>query len=203
MANNNQESWLNCIQTIFKFLNIEHLYLNATSYKHTYIINKIRHKLKMKLIDIWFKDINNDIKSKAKVGNKLRTYRKFKYIYQLEPYLNIGSENQRKYLTKLRLSDHDLNIERGRYTNLEIHQRICYMCKNEVEDEKHFLLNCPNLEEIRKPFIEEINDKYCNFKNLCIDNKFLWLMSNEDTSVIKLLLKLVVELKEKRNVLIS
>jgi coproporphyrinogen III oxidase len=45
-------------------------------------------------------------------------------------------------LSKLRISNHNLEIERGRHRGLQAKERICKLCLKEVEDEIHFLLKC-------------------------------------------------------------
>jgi hypothetical protein len=43
----------------------------------------------------------------------------------------------------MRISAHNLNIETGRFYNLDRHERVCSMCNlNVVEDEYHFILQC-------------------------------------------------------------
>ena len=76
--------------------------------------------------------------------NKLRTFRKFKTIenYKCEDYLcQVTNIRHRITLTKLRLSDHKLAIETGRYVRpyKKPEERICPICKKDVEDEIHFL----------------------------------------------------------------
>jgi hypothetical protein len=45
---------------------------------------------------------------------------------------------------------HSLNIETGRYYNIDRHARICNMCKNNnIEDEYHFISECSKYMEIR------------------------------------------------------
>ena len=75
---------------------------------------------------------------------KLRTYDKFKTEFQCEGYLNSNLDLEtRSYFTKLRLSNHILAIEKGRYTRTSKDKRYCKFCKNEsIEDEMHFVLNC-------------------------------------------------------------
>ena len=44
---------------------------------------------------------------------------------------------------KIRISNSNLNIERGRYIKLPVEKRICPLCNIEPEDEIHFILKCP------------------------------------------------------------
>ena len=77
--------------------------------------------------------------------NKLRTFRKFKLTHDYKNYLtNVRNINHRVAITKLRLSNHKLAIETGRYVKLyqPPDQRICPLCKTGLEDEEHFLMNC-------------------------------------------------------------
>ena len=61
-------------------------------------------------------------------GNKLRTFALFKGSFIYEPYLNIvQNKNERKELTRLRISAHKLAIESGRYTRpyTPVYDRKC------------------------------------------------------------------------------
>ena len=63
----------------------------------------------------------------------------------MEKYLQFGSRNQRRNLRKFRISIHKLEIEQGRYRNIKANERLCKLCKKDVEDEMHFfLLQCPH-----------------------------------------------------------
>ena len=56
---------------------------------------------------------------------------------------------------KIRISAHNLNIEFGRYRNIERSQRLCKVCNaNEIEDEFHFILRCNLYDDLRKLFIK-------------------------------------------------
>ena len=56
-------------------------------------------------------------------------------------------------MSKLRLSGHNLEIERGRYSGTDEEERFCKYCKfkgrSVVEDEAHFLLDCSMSDEFR------------------------------------------------------
>ena len=79
----------------------------------------------------------------TKPGSKLRTYSLFKHDIGREDYLvQIRNTRLRQILTKFRLSNHRLMIERGRHLKLDVEDRKCPMCEINIEDEKHFLITC-------------------------------------------------------------
>jgi hypothetical protein len=82
-----------------------------------------------------------------------------------------------------------------------VHDRKCKLCKTDIEDECHFLLQCPKLE--RKEFLELISKEYKNFINLDFNNKFIWLMSSEDDFVIQHLYKLLCNLNIKKQSILA
>ena len=43
-------------------------------------------------------------------------------------------------ITKIRISNSNLNIEKGRYLNTPAEDRICKLCNSGVEDEFHFTI---------------------------------------------------------------
>ena len=84
-----------------------------------------------------------------------------------------------------------------------IDQRICKLCKLTVEDEIHFLLECPKLEEARHDNLYNIENKYKNFKSLANVSKFIWLMSAEDTFIHSQLYQLLNKLNNFRHEILS
>jgi hypothetical protein len=87
-----------------------------------------------------------------------------------------------------------LEIERGRYRKIPASQRICKLCNLEVEDELHFLLECPNSNKIRKEILEQLEKKFNNLKSLDNTSKFVWLLSAEDIYVYDKLYLLLTKL---------
>ena len=80
---------------------------------------------------------------------KLRTYNTFKHSLSFEEYLTHDNKHNRQTMTRMRGGTNELRIETGRYANtnrdrrLEIEERRCLLCMSgEIEDEKHFLLDC-------------------------------------------------------------
>ena len=144
-----KKSWYTSIQTLFKYFSINENYaLNLKTKLKNYLCKKMQSKYDL----IWQTELNNDFRGNKLYGNKLRTYRLFKSRFCLENYLLQENFRYRHYLTKFRISAHDLEIERGRYKNLTVSERICKLCGTEVEDEIHFLLQCQKHSTIRFNF---------------------------------------------------
>ena len=61
--------------------------------------------------------------------------------------MSIGQPS--KTFVKLRISNHKLNIESGRYDKISSCDRICPVCGLNIENEIHFLLNCPKYSSVR------------------------------------------------------
>ena len=142
--------------------------------KSKIIVKQIKQRLEDIEIQAWFEEIHNDMGRKDSQKNKLRTYRTFKIIYKQENYLKgVSNIKHRIALTKLRISNHCLQIERGRHCRpyIKPEERICPLCDHGMEDEKHFLLKCPLFSPKRKELINKINK---------ITNKKLEFLSEEE-----------------------
>ena len=73
----------------------------------------------------------------------MRFYETIKTNYAFEKYLELHNFNHRRILTKIRCSDHRLEIEKGRHRKVPREDRICRLCTvNEIETEDHFLNKC-------------------------------------------------------------
>ena len=59
-----------------------------------------------------------------------------------------------KYLTMFRLSSHSLAIETGRYQGVLNVNRVCKFCKDDIEDEFHFILKCATYKNFRSKYIK-------------------------------------------------
>ena len=91
---------------------------------------------------------------------KLRTYALLKETAGFENYLTeIKSIKKRTALTKLRLSNHMLMIEKGRHEGKDRSKRFCPFCPDDIENEMHFLLKCKAYKCIRQEFLDSA-EKY-------------------------------------------
>ena len=82
----------------------------------------------------------------------------------MEPYLvEVPNRNQRCDLSRLRLSSHHLEIERGWYIGTPIEERFCKYCKYSgtetlvVDDEKHLMLHCRSFHLKRQCFFGKLS----------------------------------------------
>ena len=85
----------------------------------------------------------------------MRFYSKIAQNFELQKYLTFNiNKFLRSKLTKLRLSAHSLAIETGRYGKpiTPANERFCKSCKDKVEDENHFLIDCDVYNSIRNKF---------------------------------------------------
>ena len=57
-------------------------------------------------------------------------------------------------------------IEHGRHKQLPIENRLCPLCKQDVEDEYHFITQSRNLDKTRTSLINNITDVIPDFKNM-------------------------------------
>ena len=143
-------------------------------------INEFVDKSAMKrMADIFhqeaFAEINRD-------GSKLRTYAKIKKEHGIENYLNtITNVERRIHLCKIRLSNHELMIEKGRHQGLEINQRNCPFCPgNLLEDELHFLFTCNTYSFVREELFSGIKHFFPRFEHFSKEQQMKTLLSDEN-----------------------
>ena len=114
-------------------------------------------------------------------SSKLRTYALLKKEIGFENYLTeVTSIRDRTALTKFRLSNHTLMIEKMRHLKPkpEVHERRCPFCPENVEDEQHFLINCKTFYVHRKTLLDYANTVFVGFIHLNDKQKFIRLASD-------------------------
>ena len=129
-----------------------------------------------------FLDFWNEEKIYAIGSNrgKLDTYIYIKTPFGKEKYLEINHFKIRQSICKIRVGAHSLNIETGRYKNIIRTERTCTNCsKGDIENEKHFIVDCPLYENIRITFFDKVIDLCPNFRYMDTSSKSVWLFTNE------------------------
>jgi len=104
----------------------------------------------------WLQTVNMQTARRGAGLNKLRTYNKFKQVFEVESYVLEGnmSRGRRSALAKFRCGVAPIRLETGRYENLSVDQRVCPFCATSVEDESHVILDCQTYADIRAPLVQ-------------------------------------------------
>jgi len=143
------------------------------------IINNYHESMKKQYFKAW--------KSYLTQSKKLKLYELIKTNYETEDYLDtIRNFDQRRHLTKFRISNHKLAIETGRYgkQRIQANQRLCIFCnKNEIETEEHMLLKCSLYSKLRLDFFNVLADKI-KINNLDTRTLTLTLLSSKNQAII-------------------
>lgn len=143
--------------------------VNERHFLHTFI-----NRLKDQYLQDWTGAVNS--------SPKLNTYyNKFKQSFSYEKYLDVLNVRKFRYIySSFRSSSHDLEIERGRYANIDRCQRLCTLCNlRVVEDEYHFLLCCGAYKDLRELYLP---NKYYVYPSV---HKFIILLATQNDVLIR------------------
>ena len=155
-----QSKWCKEVHALLQSIGLEHVWsqdgLSEEESKlwHATLQAKIQHREE----EAW---------RKAMQGKpKLRTYRLLKDRLCFEDYLTHPDVRARETMTRLRGGTNELRIEKGRHraTNrdhiLHESERVCLICASgEVEDERHFLIDCAEYEDLRETMFDVVDEK--------------------------------------------
>ena len=86
----------------------------------------------------------------------------------------------KRSIAQIRLSSHDLEIERGRRTRPKptpACERYCRQCTTKVEDEIYFVIECPMYDDIR-------NELIFSNPNIPPSDKFIALFNSENKTLL-------------------
>ena len=168
----NELSWPNQVKNILSEIGMQEIYSTNTVdiTCHIHILQRLK--------DIFHQ---NSFAQINEPNSKLRTYKHLKLQIGFEEYVNqIPNEKERISMTKFRLSNHQLMIEKGRYSNLDKEQRFCPFCPDSIEDEKHFLTECKAYKNERRIFYTDIEKDYRPFILKNGSEKMIFLLSNKN-----------------------
>ena len=150
-------------------------------------IRRYTTNMKEKYISSWRHSLEH--------SKKLEFYKVFKDDYVTSDYLNqLRNFNERRNLVKLRVSNHKLMIELGRYQtdHMPRETRLCPLCKsNQVENETHFLLQCSKYSLQRQTFFNRINEIIPDIERKSTSESIKLLMNSNEYHVNKLVMKFI------------
>ena len=198
MNNGRGSSWIKKIEQLIADYNLDittYKYRSKNENYHHQLLSHnnlrivLRKKLQTSFLEEW------DVKTSGM--SKFSFYRQYKQNHKLENYIVlVNNRRHRSVFAKLRCSTHRLKIEIGRYSRfyseetkrheqLPREKRTCDTCKDKVEDEHHFLLECSLNEEIRENFFQKLYTIMTEDIQLWSDtDKIKYFFSTTDKSVI-------------------
>lgn len=187
----NINCWYSSIKYLLQSLDIHNFDMSLNK-----LLKLVKYKLCESFKTFWLKK-KTEILS---LGNsKLDNYFKLKTNFEQENYLLLPDFSVRRAICRIRISAHDLRIEKDRYSKnyIDRSKRLCLFCSpnstNAIEDEKHFIMECPLYHRERTLFFNTVN-RYCNnFMNLTDESKYFWLFTNEHLPTLFHLGKFIIE----------
>ena len=132
-------NWIETVEKLLVFFTLTDAIDNTLLFKR-----RANSFTQVKFTDFWYRTLD------AEASNRLQFYRGTKHEFKFEEYLKLSSFESRRALTKIRSSDHPLEVEKGRHQNIPRERRICKLCPlSEVETEDHFLTKCTFFDNLR------------------------------------------------------
>ena len=120
---------------------------------------------------------------------KLRTFKTFKTDCSATNYVKWSMNRyDRSMLAKFCCGILQLRIDTGRFNQTKLEERTCEICNsNLIEDEFHFLCVCTKYNLARECLFNRMSDKYPEFPNLGIFDKFKFILKKSDRELTKFL----------------
>ena len=151
-------NWIITIEKLINTLNVADKIGNYSKFK-----DAVKKSLENGFKEHWTYSLNDP------ALGRLHFYKKVKTEFKEENYLSTLNFEQRRAITKLRCSDHSLEIEKGRHKGLDRSKRVCPLCEHSaMEDEEHFIFHCKSYKHIRLKYnIEQITSVQNLFHETC------------------------------------
>lgn len=139
-----ENKWLLFVREFLTSSGFKHVWQNQSTIHPARLKHALTKHVETQFVRLW---------RTKKEGNssKLQFYKGVSHDYSLQPYLLLTQEH-RQAMSKLRISAHDLEIEKGRYTGTPREERLCRNC-GVVEDELHFLDSCTMYAHLRQQLL--------------------------------------------------
>lgn len=192
--------WVNMLRLWNRLVNMDNSRLTRAVFEYDYNFNghnwcsDVKHILEQVNLMANFrnkspvnlKDVEDRLLEKHKLDwankitsvSKLRTYIQFKAEYSTEKYLFSNlTKCERSHLAQFRCGILPLRVETGRYVGLNVNERICKMCDDNVtEDEIHFLFKCSKYDDLRQIFINKACETHNDFQSSSDSQKLTYVI---------------------------
>ena len=150
MDTHGKRCWVTEIRELLSSAGFMYVWLNQGVQN----VNAFLSVFKQRLKDMFIQECSEVIREKE----RYKLYSTFKDSFGISSYLNtVNIYCLRVALSQMRFGVIPINNNMHRYT-LNIRQRMCPFCLNQVEDEYHFLYVCNEYSDLRKRFLSDIGD---------------------------------------------
>ena len=140
------KNWASLVKKLLSSLGFYEVWLNQSVGDKDVFLSHVKQRIHDTYLQNWQSDLN-----KSSRALFYRTIASFESQFYLDA---VTVKKWRVALSRLRVSSHRLGIETGRWgrNRVAITQRKCQLC-NILEDEYHFIFECPAYNEIRNQYI--------------------------------------------------
>ena len=142
-------------------------------------------------------------KSRIQETSKGKFFTDIKKNIFFEPYLTSAlTRSERILITKLRTSDHDLEIEKGRRHKPVIprENRFCKFCNNnQIEDEIHFIFECTTYEAQKSNFLRKCHNLFPRTKHLGYQDLLQFIFMNPSPQLLSDLISYIHDISNTRS----
>ncbi|MCG8033307.1 MAG: reverse transcriptase family protein, partial [Candidatus Thiodiazotropha taylori] len=145
----NTVNWASLVRHLLMSVGFYEVWLQQGVGNYTAFISLFKQRITDNFIQNWHARLDD--------SSRAIFYKSFA-TFQFQPYLD--KVNVYKYIqafSRLRMSSHRLEIEAGRWVkpnNIPVNERKCVLCQI-LEDEYHFVLECPLYVELRQKYISK------------------------------------------------
>ena len=169
----NTVNWASLLRHLLSSLGFHEVWVNQGVGNYNAFIALLKQRLTDTFIQNW--------RSRLDEPTRVTFYKAFA-VFQLQPYLDMVNVNKfSNAFSRLRVSSHRLEVESGRWVKpvrIPFDERKCVNC-SVLEDEYHFILECPLYSDLRKKYISKY---YWLRPNMF---KFLELLKSTSTGRIR------------------
>jgi len=172
------QNWASNIYELFQASNYVHVFENGTLCD----TSSMQSALMTMEINNWNITRHNK--------DKLRTYNLFKCDFECEEYVSKNFiRKNRALIAQFRSGTLPLQIEIGRFRNIPVENRTCYVCIGKIEDEFHMLCECTLYNDLRSLLFGKISAEDQGFVNMDIFQKFIQICGNHQRHLGNFLVK--------------
>ena len=187
---NGQINWLSHIRSLLRSNGYGYIWNNQCVHNKNLFILSFTQRLKDHYLQEW----NNSLHEIYRLNYYTLIKRSY-YLNKCAEVLNI--RKFRHFYFSLKIGSLDLEVNRGRYYNIPRDERVCKLCKSNIEDEYHFMMKCPFYQDLRQ---KHLSNKFIENPNV---HKYVMLLSSNNDTIIYSVATFIHAAWQKRKMLLT